>query len=1076
MANYFVRKTGNDTTGDGSTGNPWLTISKAYSVVVSGDTVKVGAGTYAESTGGVGYLSLTRDFASLGITIESESGLNDVIITGTSGNHNTLPSGTTRYTTFRNVTFACRVGSLYAFAVNATIFGGLQTFTFENCLFTADIGTTSYPLYLLATNSGGTLNYTFTGCTFDQPGSVPVAAIEFLAAQTNTYTFSFNNCIVNAPATRAIRIELAGAPTLNINGGKWTAGGVGKICLMIGKDGSTGNGITGGTIQSAEFYCTVSHTVLLGAGCNNLIFRNNRVRGGDHAIVMKKCLNCQVISNEAFGGTHDVVLLKGATSSIFRGNTVIVTGTNAAAISNYDGDATFTTSGSTVEDNRLITSHAQAMAIEWHASGDSGGNVVNRNTYDVRSGNYGTVLGSASIASLAALRTAWASYATAGNDSLSVDATDAAIIEYNASTTADYFYTLVTDDRGWYWTGTAFEAPTNANRGTYARRMAEDPTGSYRYISHFPTLITTAGTYRMTVFDPMSYAPAVGDPEKATRVVVWGGTGEAAANLASGMISAGRCRLNIPRPHHFIPTAVPSSAVLYGPSMGVPKASKFWGYAADPNGAGGYSCSFTPDEIGHWTLVIKDASGAVVHTASFECVAATESENSLRVQNKHKGTIDWDPIYFKARGTNVANSVTNAGNTYAAFINADKWVIPYDCMVYGMKIVATPSMASMDWLKFFVVSGYTSGTLRGITEDLKGHVTFTGSSVTIMFRNPVPARAGDSFGYEVKAGASFVNTSHSNRRTTWTKPFTAIRYRPSNVTGVSLTDPTQNTFSAYVSNGVLECYPIISPPSFVVAGHSFYSGFDDGSGTNTVAIPDYNTSGINIPYNATSDIAALMGGHLGVPVLNCAVGGSKLSQWVGAPTLSGSNADDSGAGWFEHLVAPYKPAAMLFDTDYNDANPANTYATDVPAYLGYIDQLLWHCRKYGVELILMESPPSYSAAATAHITNLERFRKAKRAWARQNDICNVPSYYAMGADAGVAGEAAHQRYTLKTGHAYLPSYDAGSRVHFSHEGRKAFAALLAEGVRLRKRPDMIDTISPADEMTLVNPASYKYPR
>ena len=40
MATYYINAdTGNDTTGDGSQGNPWLTINKAHSIASDGDTV-----------------------------------------------------------------------------------------------------------------------------------------------------------------------------------------------------------------------------------------------------------------------------------------------------------------------------------------------------------------------------------------------------------------------------------------------------------------------------------------------------------------------------------------------------------------------------------------------------------------------------------------------------------------------------------------------------------------------------------------------------------------------------------------------------------------------------------------------------------------------------------------------------------------------------------------------------------------------------------------------------------------------------------------------------------------------------
>ena len=46
---YYVAKNGNDTTGDGSIGNPWLTIQKAADTVTAGNTVLVRAGIYDRS-------------------------------------------------------------------------------------------------------------------------------------------------------------------------------------------------------------------------------------------------------------------------------------------------------------------------------------------------------------------------------------------------------------------------------------------------------------------------------------------------------------------------------------------------------------------------------------------------------------------------------------------------------------------------------------------------------------------------------------------------------------------------------------------------------------------------------------------------------------------------------------------------------------------------------------------------------------------------------------------------------------------------------------------------------------------
>src|SRR5690554_4327196 len=60
-SDLHVSKTGNDTTGDGSYGNPYLTINHAFDQVASTGGIKiwVQAGIYAEDGGG-GYFSTTR--------------------------------------------------------------------------------------------------------------------------------------------------------------------------------------------------------------------------------------------------------------------------------------------------------------------------------------------------------------------------------------------------------------------------------------------------------------------------------------------------------------------------------------------------------------------------------------------------------------------------------------------------------------------------------------------------------------------------------------------------------------------------------------------------------------------------------------------------------------------------------------------------------------------------------------------------------------------------------------------------------------------------------------------------------
>jgi hypothetical protein len=47
MTQYYIASNGNDTTGLGTQLLPWLTLSKAGSIAVAGDTINVASGTYA---------------------------------------------------------------------------------------------------------------------------------------------------------------------------------------------------------------------------------------------------------------------------------------------------------------------------------------------------------------------------------------------------------------------------------------------------------------------------------------------------------------------------------------------------------------------------------------------------------------------------------------------------------------------------------------------------------------------------------------------------------------------------------------------------------------------------------------------------------------------------------------------------------------------------------------------------------------------------------------------------------------------------------------------------------------------
>lgn len=78
---YFVDPGGSDTTGDGSSGNPWQTIQHAADQIAAGDTVLINPGTYnggiTVETGGTAGLPITFQANGSGVVIEGSGGNND---------------------------------------------------------------------------------------------------------------------------------------------------------------------------------------------------------------------------------------------------------------------------------------------------------------------------------------------------------------------------------------------------------------------------------------------------------------------------------------------------------------------------------------------------------------------------------------------------------------------------------------------------------------------------------------------------------------------------------------------------------------------------------------------------------------------------------------------------------------------------------------------------------------------------------------------------------------------------------------------------------------------------------------
>lgn len=218
MATYYIATTGNDSTGAGTSGNPWLTISKAHTSASSGDTIICANGTYTMVSQTFTKSLTIQATTNNSVTFNASSGnfswtnaTNNVTITITGINFTGNSSSATNIlfvawsTNGSTFTFTdCKFYDLYGpsdldnggiFSVTANSSPG--TFNFTNCLF--------YNLYCVDNTAGGghaaiisgrRYTATFTNCTayFNQSGTACFKNVAKSQSGTGNI-FTSKNCI-----------------------------------------------------------------------------------------------------------------------------------------------------------------------------------------------------------------------------------------------------------------------------------------------------------------------------------------------------------------------------------------------------------------------------------------------------------------------------------------------------------------------------------------------------------------------------------------------------------------------------------------------------------------------------------------------------------------------------------------------------------------------------------------------------------------------------------------------------------------------------------------------------------------
>lgn len=217
MATYYISPSGSDTTGNGSSGNPWLTLAKAYASSTTSDTIICKDGTYTFATATMSDRTIQAENSGLAIfdgasatALWTLSGISVTGIVFKRFAYNFGYSGLFSYSasvSFSNCTFhSLTVGTVYRAALFYTLTAS-SALTLTNCL-----------IYNITSSGGGGGLFD----VFNSPSGVSV---------------TLTGCAIYLGVTGAARVAvifiLSGSPTVtvknsifhNASGGVCTWGG-----------------------------------------------------------------------------------------------------------------------------------------------------------------------------------------------------------------------------------------------------------------------------------------------------------------------------------------------------------------------------------------------------------------------------------------------------------------------------------------------------------------------------------------------------------------------------------------------------------------------------------------------------------------------------------------------------------------------------------------------------------------------------------------------------------------------------------------------------------------------------------
>lgn len=368
-----------------------------------------------------------------------------------------------------------------------------------------------------------------------------------------------------------------------------------------------------------------------------------------------------------------------------------------------------------------------------------------------------------------------------------------------------------------------------------------------------------------------------------------------------------------------VSTATITSVSVYGPDRQIAKTCVFL-YDPSTNVA---DVTFTPDEFGIWTVVGRDASSNVVATDNVEC-AGNLVEWSAYGLKPFEGlatsypiqTIDeGEPVSGIGAGSDLAISSIATGGTFTtrAWISKGKVVIPYDCVIYGMRLMvsaSSPLSNAVSWRLYTVAAtGVSTGTVRSISDNVVSLTPVEGSwsgggFKTVLFRKPVVGRFGDWWGFEMDdsvVGGTTIGAYYLPSR-----PNVITAGQSMDVLNAALNLSGSNTWGTFGGlTGQYQIQLLLSPPAIGIAGLSHWAG--SGASPTGAASASIYTDHPVAP-NRTRDLSFYLQEQVGLPCVNLAHGGTDIRNWVGPASYTHDIAS-GGATVNLQLATPYPPAS-----------------------------------------------------------------------------------------------------------------------------------------------------------------------